>query len=962
MVNLTPYVTDEEIKAVAALSDDARAVLKAQINSTNPFTIFDSVEDKADQIICPFCGSGSHGNHNTGITPDGETGVWLYHCFAGNDCEGDLINIIAYANNITNEGYEHFKVVAIAAKVAGINIYSPADETQFRKPARKPSTTKKEKTAKELAQERAAAEYIELSRPNLKDFLARCKNGKWRGLGYDVLNFLRWGFCAKYKHTKNNFVFPAVIIPNDKGGILARHVDGDGKSNLSPTGTTTIYLPEADSLDVVIPESAINGASILQAVPAPPFGIIASGGTSGKKNVVAKVQELIQQGKKIRAILAFDNDSNNAGQNAAVKLRDELLKISIPAVIVDITKQADVDLNDVLQQENGEIKLAQMVTDAVSLAQVELDKVAAEMEKESAVTIDTADTSTFEDFEDAPIKCKLPSNFTIKNGELYHNGKSLSYTPAVVTKKFLQGDKVLYEVAILIESKWKSITVPASSLLDRSKLLTLADFGLNVTSNSAKTMCQYFGNFIGINSKIIPAENLYTQGGWIDESCTEFIYPADKKVLGNNFDYDAAFKICGDKDKFTSLLTEALKSSYVACLVAGVALAAPLVKVVGVSNKQLHLGCRSGNGKTALVKLVLAIYGNPKYLMAKFNGTANALESFSVALNDFPSAIDELQSINKIQRDCIDEIIYNFENGSIRRRLKKDGTLQPFKYFSGCRITTGEQPLTTEFSNEGAKKRCVEINESNILREDLAIEIHRFTSKNFGFYGRDWIEYIKNHDQEIIKVYDETYNNLYAKNNRAFPEHISLIALAQVALKHFCRNFLKAAADEILSTFNVAKVFEQLPIRQDMQNGKRAILRVAEFYTSHAVFFHNVTGEDTPPTTADHAPFECYGYKLKNGDVLIFSQKLKDCLKEFPNFQAILRDFADLGYLDVGKDKTHPYQKAIKIGANSKDKKTIWGHNFKKSALFPEDMATTENNYNQIPEEPEEPNIDQFFD
>ena len=385
MVNLTPYVTDEEVKAVAALSDDARAVLKAQINSTNPFTIFEPVEGKEKQIICPKCGSGTHGNHNSGITPKNYNGVWLYHCFAGNDFEGDLIKIIANENNLSTKGKDFFQVLTIAAKVAGINIYSPADETQFRKSARKNQTTKKEKTAKELAQERAAAEYIELSRPNLKDFIARCKNGKWRGLGYDVLNFLRWGFCAKYKHTENNFVFPAMIIPNDKGGILARRVDGDEKSNLSPTGTTTIYLPEADSVDVVVPEGAINGASILQAIPAPPFGIIASGGTSGKKNVVAKVQELIQQGKKIRAILAFDNDSNNAGQNAAVKLRDELLKISIPAVIVDITKQADVDLNDVLQQENGEIKLAQMVTDAVSLAQVELDKVAAEMEKKSAL-------------------------------------------------------------------------------------------------------------------------------------------------------------------------------------------------------------------------------------------------------------------------------------------------------------------------------------------------------------------------------------------------------------------------------------------------------------------------------------------------------------------------------------------------------------------------------------------------
>ena len=135
MVNLKPFITDEDVKAIAVLSKDARADLAAQINETSPFEIFDLVEGKTDEIICPVCGSGTHGNNNTGIKPKFKNGVWLYHCFAGNDLEGDLIKIIADANNLATNGADFFKVLAIAAKILGLNVFNCGT------PARKPPTT-----------------------------------------------------------------------------------------------------------------------------------------------------------------------------------------------------------------------------------------------------------------------------------------------------------------------------------------------------------------------------------------------------------------------------------------------------------------------------------------------------------------------------------------------------------------------------------------------------------------------------------------------------------------------------------------------------------------------------------------------------------------------------------------------------------------------------------------------------
>ena len=382
MVNLKPPVTDEKIKSVAALPYDARADLIARIKATNPFELFDLVEGKTDEIICPICGSGSHGNHNTGVKPKNDNGVWLYNCWAGRDFNGDLIKIVADANNLTNEGYEHFKVLAIAAKVARINIPSPADETQFRKPARNitpPAALMKEQKEEKIE----LPECFSTAKDNFSHFIEQ-QGDKWRGIPSNIWQKVNCGYAYIYFPAAKKEL-PAVVIPNDLNGLYYRSIEGKFHKNSKPMATTTVYLPEADSFDIVIVEGQINGLSILTAIQTPNFGIIASSGVSGEKIILKKIKQLQDDGKTIRIMLAGDNDSNNAGQKFNARMVEKLKQMNIPACSIDITKQADVDLNDILRQENGEITLAEMVKSAIELAQVELDEVAAEMEKDSAL-------------------------------------------------------------------------------------------------------------------------------------------------------------------------------------------------------------------------------------------------------------------------------------------------------------------------------------------------------------------------------------------------------------------------------------------------------------------------------------------------------------------------------------------------------------------------------------------------
>ena len=364
MKNLNYLPSPGEIAAIKNLSNDARADLAARINSADPFNIFDSVGGKeGKEIICPNCGSGSGKNH-TGIKPTNENGKWLYNCFACGSFHGDLISIIAAQNNLDARA-DFFTVLAIGAKITAQNISTTADATYK---VKKFSGKKNTVPAAEITEKQK--KLIAEARKHIS-YLYKNHSGFWRGIDYAVFIQLNWGVLPNFYFAQAQKELPAVIIPNDKGGIFARAIEGKFYQNDKPTATTTIYLPNTAEFDLLIVEGAITGASILQTIGSLllDFGIIASGGTSGNENVISRLQELKSKEKKFRVIVAYDNDSNGAGQKASAKLLQMLIKSGFTAAEIDITKTPNIDLNDVLRQENGAAKLKELIYSAIDSAQ-----------------------------------------------------------------------------------------------------------------------------------------------------------------------------------------------------------------------------------------------------------------------------------------------------------------------------------------------------------------------------------------------------------------------------------------------------------------------------------------------------------------------------------------------------------------------------------------------------------------
>ena len=367
--NLIAFVTEEEVKQVAQLTDAEKNSLIERINCTDPFRLFDRNPHNEREIICPFCQNGG-GKDHTGVKPTFENNRWLYNCFRGNcDFKGDLIKIIATANNLDSKGKEFFKVLAIGAKIINCDLNFTTD---FNRVNQKSSLAPARKVEEQKEYER-----LEESRNNLATLFKEREN--WRGLTFDVLKRLGWGYLENFSNEKTEWLkFPAIIIPNVKGGIFAREIEGKEKSNISPTAPTIINLPNEIKYPITIVEGAIDGASLAYSTEFK-YPVISTGGTNGTEKALEFLLSKYPT-EKPPIVVMFDNDSNGAGKKAAEPFVQNLIAKGFPAVMKFIVEKQDFDSNSILLSE-GKDALRNNFEKVMEIAQIELPVVAKEIEE-----------------------------------------------------------------------------------------------------------------------------------------------------------------------------------------------------------------------------------------------------------------------------------------------------------------------------------------------------------------------------------------------------------------------------------------------------------------------------------------------------------------------------------------------------------------------------------------------------
>lgn len=522
---------------------------------------------------------------------------------------------------------------------------------------------------------------------------------------------------------------------------------------------------------------------------------------------------------------------------------------------------------------------------------------------------------TEDDLLPPPLKCPEGYTITAEDGiKYYGDGEvmTISATPMFISKKLLNVDDQTIEYEIskcdYLTKKIMPLDILTGKELGTNKILKLADKGVDITKLNCKPCIEYLQNFRNENDEEIPVVKKYAITGWNDG---KFIYPSnDKDYVVVRSNLDNIYSTKGTEKDWLDGIKKLFDYKF-AKFGIGVGLATPLIEILKLPNTLVQFRGRSMSGKTTLLSIISSIYGNPEYYMKNFNATQNAIESLAVEFNDVPFVIDEFQITNRKE---IKALTYTIFEGTSRARSSASGIVNPTKNFRTITIMSGETNFTSSNAPMGAKRRCIEIGDNNIIPSEIAIEMQNLIKNHYGVIGRKWVKYVESHKEIFRAEYDKLKNNETLKLAYAnkLPEHFNLVVAAFTAFKIFRREFYNIAEVEAESEAlnSILDLAEDFPNTVDLKNTTRAIEVVRDYVDKYKNYFVKEHCEH------DFNLNQIKGYYkvLNNENHIGFKRADILCLLKSRNFDSgILREFKEEGAIIVDNGQKNRFTKTIRF-------------------------------------------------
>lgn len=307
---------------------------------------------------------------------------------------------------------------------------------------------------------------------------------------------------------------------------------------------------------------------------------------------------------------------------------------------------------------------------------------------------------------------------------------------------------------------WKDIIVDKGTIASANKIVSLADYGISVTSETSRALVKFLSDLENFNIDLIETKISTSKFGWIKD---EFM-PYGMNI---EFDSESRFKDIfesvqefGSSDKWFELIRKLRASGkfeinvYLAASFASV-----LLKPLNVLPFIVNLWGETGKGKTVALMLAASIWANPaenKYITDPVS-TMVALEVRDNILNNLPMIIDDLSKTRDKYGDQFTDIIYMLCGGKGKDRSNKELALNSATGWQNVVLTNIERPLATETMRGGAINRILdfEMGDGSIFENGNAVV--KVISKNYGFAGRLFIDVIKDIGIDEITEMQQDY-------------------------------------------------------------------------------------------------------------------------------------------------------------------------------------------------------------
>ncbi|MBR1853402.1 MAG: DUF927 domain-containing protein [Lachnospiraceae bacterium] len=344
------------------------------------------------------------------------------------------------------------------------------------------------------------------------------------------------------------------------------------------------------------------------------------------------------------------------------------------------------------------------------------------------------------------------------------------YHPIIIAKTLTNVETGMEKVRLAFRKggRWREITVDKAKIASANKIVDLANYGVAVTSETAKLLVRFLSDLENLNIQTIETGLSTGKFGWIRDRFmpydTEIEFDAEQRFQSL---YDS-LQPCGKYDTWLELMREIRANDrYEPQLYMAGAFASILLKPLNVLPFILNLWGETGKGKTVAIMVAASIWANPaenRYITDPVS-TAVAIEQREDVLNNLPIMIDDLSKTRDKYADGFTDLIYMLCGGKGKDRSNTSLGLNRTTTWQNICLTNIERPLATETMRGGAINRILdfEMDEGSIFEDGNRVV--SIINKNYGHAGEMFVQIIQGMGVDAIKSMQEGF--LAKINSRA---------------------------------------------------------------------------------------------------------------------------------------------------------------------------------------------------
>ncbi|SES69081.1 DUF927 domain-containing protein [[Clostridium] polysaccharolyticum] len=330
------------------------------------------------------------------------------------------------------------------------------------------------------------------------------------------------------------------------------------------------------------------------------------------------------------------------------------------------------------------------------------------------------------------------------------------YHPILPVKRMENAEtgKEKIELAFRKGFKWKKIVVEKNQIASSSKIVSLSDYGISVTSENAKALVRYLADIENLNVNMIPVQISTSKLGWING---QFMPYGSDIIFDNESKFKTAFDSInpsGSREMWYKTAKKIRSSGrFEPNIMLIASFASVLIEGLNALPFILNLWGDSGRGKTVALMFATSVWATPKdndYITSP-KSTVTALELRLDFLNNLPMMIDDMAQIASKFGNDYTELVYMLCSGAGKDRANATLGLNKSTSWRNVIITNAEHSLITETMQGGAVNRVIDVeaDEGNFFKSGN--EVATSVKQNYGWAGFDFIQVLQSIGTDRIK-------------------------------------------------------------------------------------------------------------------------------------------------------------------------------------------------------------------